>query len=123
MGMVYVGMTVGNPSGGDMVAIPDVLVDTAASHTVLPAQLLAGLHVEPKETVDIELGDGATTVQWGIGQATIGIAGQGATWICPVYFCDKVEFLLGATTLEAFGLMVDPTSNSLVRRVVRARPI
>ena len=27
MGMVYVGMKVGNPSGGDMVSVPDVLVD------------------------------------------------------------------------------------------------
>ena len=42
---------------------------------------------------------------------------------CPVYFCPNEEFLLGATTLEAFGLMVDPLEAGLLPKPVRARPI
>ena len=38
MGLVYVDIQVGNEGGGDMVNVPEVLVDTGSAHTVLPAQ-------------------------------------------------------------------------------------
>ena len=122
MGLVYVNIQVGHQDGGEMIHVPDVLVDTWAAHTVLPASLLSGLHVEPKEAIKIALAD-QSEVEWDVGQANIRIAGQPQTWTCPVYFCPKEEYLLGATTLEAFGLMVDPIETGLMRKPVRARPI
>ena len=122
MGLVYVNIQVGHQDGGDMIDIPNVLVDTGSAHTVLPTSLLSELHVEPKDVVRVEF-PGQGEVEWGVGQANIRIAGHQQTWACPVYFCPEEEYLLGATTLETFGLMVDPVETGLMRKPVRARPI
>ena len=122
MGQVYVNIEVGHEKGGEMVSIPDVLVDTGSAHTTLPT-LLNNLHIEPVEPVDLRL-PGGKIVTWDVGQARIRLAGSPSEWTCPVYFCPKDdEYLLGATTLEIFGLMVDPVEEGLVRKPVRARSI
>ena len=124
MGMVYVDVLLGHPSGGDMITVPNVLVDTGATHSVLPASLLAGLHVEPQAIDRIELANGETT-EWGIGVAQlglVGLVGRGQRWPCLVYFGPEDNFLLGATTLENLGLMVDPAGECLVQKITRARP-
>ena len=122
MGFVYANIEVGNQDGGEMMHLDTVLVDTGSAHTVLPVRVLSALHVMPKDTVKIEMA-GGKEVEWGVGQANIHIVGHSQTWICPVYFCPEEEFLMGATTLEAFGLMVDPVESMLVQKPVRARPI
>ena len=123
MGFVYANIQVGHQDGGDMIDIPNVLVDTGSAHTVLPASLLSELHIEPKDVVRVAFPGQSEAVEWGIGQANIRIAGRQQTWVCPVYFCPEEEYLLGATTLETFGLMVDPVETGLMRKPVRARPI
>ena len=123
MGLVYVDIQVGNEGGGDMVNVPDVLVDTGSAHTVLPASLLAKLHVQPEDQGEVIRAGEETTALWDIGQVNIRIVDAPQVWACPVYFCPVEEYLLGATTLEIFGLMVDPGGDGLVKRVIRARPI
>ena len=144
MGLVYVDIQVGNEGGGDMVNVPDVLVDTGSAHTVLPASLLAELHVQPKDQGEVIRAREETTAEnmapyrapgrygrrgsalsdvWDIGQVNIRIVDAPQVWACPVYFCPVEEYLLGATTLEIFGLMVDPGGDGLVKRVIKARPI
>lgn len=123
MGFVYANIQVGHPDGGDMIDIPNVLVDTGSAHTVLPASLLSELHVVPKEVVRVAFPGQHEADEWGVGQANIRIAGHPQTWACPVYFCPEEEYLVGATTLETFGLMVDPVETGLMRKPVRARPI
>ena len=123
MGFVYTNIQVGHPDGGDMIDISNVLVDTGSAHTVLPASLLSELHVKPKDLVRVAFPGQSESVEWGIGQANIRIAGHPQTWVCHVYFCPEEEYLLGATTLETFGLMVDPVETGLMRKPVRARPI
>ena len=44
-------------------------------------------------------------------------------WPCPVIFGPEDQYLVGATTLEAFSLMVDPESALLVPRRHSARPL
>ncbi len=46
-------------------------------------------------------------VEYGIGEARFNIDGRERT--CTVIFGAEGRYLLGATTLEDFGLMVDPT--------------
>ena len=41
---------------------------------------------------------------------------------CYVMFGSEDVYLLGATTLEAFGLTVDPMDQALVPKILRARP-
>ena len=64
MGQVFVNIEVGYPDGGDMIGVPEVLVDTGATHTVLPESVLYQLHVEPKDFVNIGL-VGQEEVKWG----------------------------------------------------------
>ena len=106
-----------------MVSVPGVPVDTGSAHTTLPATLLNDLRIEPVDPVDLRL-PGGGIVTWDVEQARIRLAGSPSDWTCPVYFCTgDDEFPLGATTLEIFGLTVDPVEEGLVRKPVRARSI
>ena len=61
--------------------------------------------------------------QYDIGVARIAIPGASEErWPCPVIFGPEDQYLVGATTLEAFSLMVDPESALLVPRRHNARP-
>ena len=48
---------------------------------------------------------------------------DGREWPCPVIFGPDDEYLLGATTLEIFNLMVDPVGQRLLPINHRARSI
>ena len=120
MGMVFVGIEVGNPHGGDMVPVGEVLVDTGASHSLLPAQLLSDLRIEPQDVIKVILAENQE--RWlKRGEASLSLMGH--TWTCPVMYSEEGETLLGATTLEIFDLMVDPVAGQLVPRIYRARSI
>ena len=97
------------------------LVPHLALH--LPASLLAELHVQPKDQGEVIRAGEETTTLWDIGQVNIRIVDAPQVWACPVYFCPVEGYLLGATTLEIFGIMEDPGGDGLVKRVIRARPI
>ena len=53
--------------------------------------------------------------------ARLGIEGHPERY-CPVIFGPEDQYLVGATTLEFFNLMVDPVAGALISRVPRARP-
>ena len=115
MGYTYVDLKVGNLVDKDMVDIGEqVLVDTGAAHSVLPETLLADLGIKPRRMAQIRIGDGGE-VEWGLGIANIAINGE-EPFPCPVYFSPVEQYLIGATTLEAFGLMVDSQAETLVAR-------
>ena len=116
MGLVFVNIQVSREDGlSDRVDVDEVMVDTGSAHTVLPNELLESLRVQPIDFEEVEYGDGSMGVL-PRGQARIQIKGFEPTWICPVYFGAQGQYLLGATTLEAFNLMVDPVQDGLVRR-------
>ena len=115
MGTFDVTIGVGNLNGGDLVTL-EATVDTGATHTTLSASLLEQLDVEPPREEIVYLADGTTQV-WGTGQARLSYDGQ--QWVCPVNFGREGVYLLGATALEIFDLMVDPREQRLVRRPSR----
>ena len=110
---------VGHMDGGDLVPV-SATVDTGASHSIFPASLLAELHIEPRRRETYTLADGNRR-EYGYGFARIAI--DDWEFPCPVVFGDEDIYLLGATTLEIFGLMVDSTGEQLLRREYRARPL
>ena len=120
MGAVYANIGVAHPGGGDFTTVQDVLVDTGAAHTMLPESLLASLHIEPRMYDRWQFADGGTR-EMGYGMARILLAEM--DWHCPVIFGPEEQYLVGATTLEIFGLMVDPSEQQLVPRIYRARAI
>lgn len=82
------------------------LVDTGASHTVIPASILEELDIPVYTRREYRLADGAG-VALPLGSAQIGL--QGEIIPVPVLFgVNARNILLGATTLEIFGYAADP---------------
>jgi clan AA aspartic protease len=105
MGTFEVQIGVGHPAGGDFHPV-SALVDTGSTHSVMPESLLADLSLQPLERRSYRIADGGI-VQFDVGEARFKVEGRERT--CPVIFGPEGRYLLGATTLEIFDLMVDPT--------------
>ena len=112
MGTFHVAIEVGDALGQVWEAV-DALVDTGASYTWMPRQLLDRLGVHPQLQREFETADGriierdmaVTMVRWN-GEALPTLA---------VFGGDGDAVLLGAYTLEGFGLAPDPVNRRLVR--------
>ena len=103
-----------------------LLVDTGATHTVLPKDLLEYLGVQPAWPVELIYANGGAESRW-VGYAIIGIGDNER--LCPVVFGAEEQSktdtngLLGATTLEIFGMGVDPINRKLFPVAQQVRPI
>ena len=112
-------MGLGRIGDGELTPVT-ALVDTGAAHSVMPESLLTGLGLTPIEYRPYTIADGSE-VEYGYGMARFGI--EGREFPCPVIFGIDDQFLLGATTLQIFNLMVDPSEEQLVTKPLRARAI
>ena len=111
MGTFAVTLGVADPQGRRYAEV-EVMVDSGATYTVLPASILEGLGVTPHESRGFVLADGSR-VERGFGQTWMRLDGRQA--MSPVVFWDEDSMpLLGAVTLEIFGLAVDPVNGRLV---------
>ena len=111
MGTFNVRFDIANRDGDEFVPV-EAMVDTGATYSFLPGNLLRRLEVEPRERRVFLLAD-ETEVQYDMGEALFRIDGQQYT--APVVFApDGVDPLLGVTALEVFGLGVDPVNERLV---------
>ena len=90
----------------------DALVDTGATYTLVPAPILRRLGVEPIGRQTFVIADGSR-VEREIGWLLIRIDGAERPSVV-VFGDDNAEALLGAVTLEEFGLGVDPVAQRLV---------
>lgn len=90
----------------------DALVDTGAIYSVAPASILRRLDVVPLARRRFELADGSS-IERDIGQTWTRL--DGARYIVPIVFGEEgAHTILGAVTLEIFGLGVDPVNSRLV---------
>ena len=90
----------------------EALVDTGAIYNVAPASILRGLGVVPLVKRRFELADGGV-IEREVSQTWVGLRGE--RFIAPVVFGGEgVRPILGAVTLEIFGLGVDPVNKSLI---------
>lgn len=111
MGTFEIQVRVRNPMGGDYEKAT-MTVDTGASYSKLPASLLNKLGIEPEEhTYPVVLADDRIE-EYAIGQASFEIAGRAR--ISPVLFGEEGIALLGATSLQALGLIPDTQNHQLV---------
>ncbi len=90
----------------------EALVDTGATNTVIPADLLQRLGVQPHRTSVFQLADGRE-VEMEIGRAWVGVDGQ-REFTQAVFGPEGSEPILGAITLEEMNLSVDPVARKLV---------
>src|SRR5688572_24470755 len=96
------------------------LVDSGAIYSLVPATVLRELGLRPYRVVEFSLADGSRMSRE-VGDAFFEIEGNAGP--APVIFGEEGdEPLLGATTLESLGLVLDPFKRRLIpMRMLLAR--
>ena len=111
MGTFYVTLEVGSPDQAVFEQV-EALVDTGATYTLLPADLLDRLGVAPLDSQSFILANGER-IRRDIGETAVRIDGRVRTTL--VVFSDRGSHaLLGAYILEAFSLAADPVNQRLI---------
>lgn len=111
MGVFKVKARVWNPSDNSKEATVDFVVDTGATYTVLPANVLDGLAVSSIRMVKLRLANNRV-LEKKLGEVGIEIEGYTAS-ATPVIFGEKGIYLLGSVTMEQLGLAPDPVEKKL----------
>ncbi len=112
MGVFRVEIQVLRPTG-DPGKTLSVLVDTGASYLCLPKSLLSSLGYRAVDQQRVVLASGET-VTWDVAEVRVRLQGRERTalaFMAP----DQAPQLLGAQTLETFGLGVDPLGKRLIQ--------
>jgi predicted aspartyl protease len=111
MGVTNVTAIVGNPADISRTCEVEFLLDSGATYSLVPSEILAELEIEPHSVREFVLGNGEF-VKRRMGTATfeyLGVRGDSL-----VMFGEPGDSaLLGATTLEGFGLILDPFRREL----------
>jgi predicted aspartyl protease len=90
----------------------EAMVDTGAMFTTIPAPLLERLGVTPFDTIPVRFANGQIE-EWAIGQVEAELDGRRRPILC-LFGSPDAPPLIGAHTLEAFLLTVDPVEQKLV---------
>jgi predicted aspartyl protease len=114
MGTFSTHIRVGSPQDRTRSREIELIVDSGATLTKLPEDLLAELRIEPWFSLPAVTSDNREVLRQ-IGLAWISIDGRSGA--VPVAFGRRGEHpLLGATTLEILGFVVDPVERKLIPR-------
>lgn len=112
MGITFLPITVSHPGGKKHAVKLDFMVDSGAVYSVVPSQVLQKLGIREDEEREFILANGQK-MKRSIGIARFSYQGRigGAT----VVFGKKGDStLLGATTLEAMGFVLNPIKRDLL---------
>ena len=112
MGTFSVQVQVGDVQGDQWLDV-EALVDTGATHTVIPQETAQALGIDRLETVPFQLADDRN-VDYEVGEAKVRLGDRERT-VLVVVGESGVGPLLGATTLELFNVAVDPVGRRLIR--------
>lgn len=111
MGTIYLDILVKRLPSDTQGVSQQFLVDTGAVYTLAPGDLLRQLGITSHRTLTLTLADGSKT-QREMGGAYFEYQGTGG--VAPVLFGVAGDMnLLGVTTLEALGVMIDPLTRDL----------
>ena len=111
MGHFQEPIEVGLRSGGPLVSLA-ALVDTGATYTWIPEEVLEGLGARPDEERVFVLADGRE-VRYPLAWVHIKIGARVQPTIA-VFGARGSQPILGVFTLEGFGLGVDPVNRRLI---------
>lgn len=111
MGLTYLEVEVAGPATPDNSEPVEFLVDSGAVHSVVPASILERLGIKPLDEQVFRLADGTKVVRRkGVAVFRYGDLIGGAD----VIFGEGGDSnLMGATTLESLGLVLDPLKREL----------
>ena len=89
----------------------DFLIDSGAVYSLVPGKILDSLEIETYRTIDFTLADG-TKINRRVGNGYFEYNGEGGP--APVIYGEEGdEPLLGITTLESLGLVLNPFTREL----------
>ena len=117
MGIFYAKVSVANLAGGDAHET-EALVDTGATDSAFPADLLERLGIQPRRSFTYVTADGsAVECRYGSARLTITLDdGQIVSGVAPVAFWpDESGQCIGATTLQSLKIAVDTPDERLVQ--------
>jgi clan AA aspartic protease len=111
MGITILKIKVGNPSNPRVMEEVEFLIDSGAVYSVVPTQILKKLGIKPLREEEFRLANGTTIKRKkGVALFKYGDKIGGAD----VIFGEPGDMnLLGAFTLEALGLVLDPIKREL----------
>ena len=112
MGTFRIAIDIGDPQGQRWETI-EALVDTGASYSWVPGDVLRRLGVEPEERWEFETADGRV-IERDVAQTWTRLDGRRRITVV-VFGEDGSRPLLGAYSLEGFGVAPDPVNRRLVR--------
>lgn len=116
MGLTHVRVRVANPAHPRKTVRLELLVDSGAAYSIIPAPILRALGIKPLTQREFILADG-TVFRRKMGTAIFFYNGEKGG--SPVIFGEKGDSpLLGMVSLEALGLILDP-----FRRELRPLPM
>jgi predicted aspartyl protease len=111
MGLTHQRLTVKSSRKGRKAVAVDFLIDSGAVYSLVPGKQLRAIGVEPYKKLDFTLADGSIVTRH-VGDAYFEFRGDGGA--APVIFGeDRDQPLLGATTLESLGLVLNPFQREL----------
>ena len=114
MGVFSVPIEIGD-SQASIFETVEALVDTGATFTMIPRSILARLGISPDRRRTFALADGRERL-FDMAETRARLGGMTVTTIV-IFGEESVTPLLGAYTLEGFGLEVDPSGKRLVELV------
>jgi len=115
MGITFLKLKVSNPVRPRKTKEYEFLVDSGAVYSVIPKEELKRLGIKPTSYEEFTLANGEI-IRSPIGNAYFEFKGK--IRAAPVIFGKRGIFLLGATTLEALGMILDP-----IRRELKPLPM
>ena len=111
MGTFFHSITLIAPGNGRVRAVEWLMV--AGAHlSIMPSSVLEGLGVRKLETMRLRLANGEE-VEWELGEVEVKLDGRRRTTAC-LFGPQESYPIIGAYTLEAFALMVDPVEGQLI---------
>jgi clan AA aspartic protease len=116
MGLTVLNVEVGNPSDPDVTETVEFLIDSGAIYSVVPTPILERLGIRPLTEQEFRLADGSKITR----KKSVALFKHGdRIGGADVIFGEEGDSqLLGAFTLEALGLALDP-----LRRELRELPM
>lgn len=115
MAITYLKMKVADPAHPKKARSHEFLVDSGAVYSVMPVQALKTLGIKPTSSEEFILANGEV-INRPVGNAQFEYRGK--IRAAPVVFGDRNIYLLGATTMEALGMILDP-----IRRELKPLPM
>ena len=111
MGLTFLELEIANPANPAVTEKVDFLIDSGAIYSVVPAPVLERLGIQPLATQEFRLANG-TKVQRKKGMAVFKY-GERIGGADVIFGEEGDSILLGAFTLEALGLSLDPLRREL----------